>query len=193
MSIRIVLIGLFAGLITACGHEGTGGVAVMDLEAIAAATGQDEIISQRVQEATAGLSAQLEQVVTELQAGLEEERAKIGENPTAEQQQSLAMLAQQAQQQFAQTEGMARQRANDFRAAMIQQFVDQVRPIAAEIATNKGAEAILTESSAVFWHDSNVDITDDVIAEVRARGISLDSMLDDDEEIDVLEDAAPAE
>jgi len=194
MKIRIILIGLLATFVSACGHEGAGGIAVMDLDSIAAATGQDDLISQRVQAAGVQLNAQLEQVVAELQNTLETERAKYGDNPTLEQQQNLAQLAQQAQTEFAEAEEMARQQATQYRSAIIQQFVDQVKPIAAEIAERKGASAILTESPAVFWHDSNVDITDEVIAEVRARGISLDSMLDGDDEIDQpAADTAPVE
>jgi len=106
----------------------------------------------------------------------------LGPGATEEQ---LAEISAAAQQQFTDSQNFARQQATQLRNNLIQQFIDQVRPIAAEIAERKGASAILTESPALFWHDADMDLTDEVIAEVRARGISLDSLLDDDDEIDV--------
>jgi len=180
MKLRLLPALIAALFLTACGHDGSG-IAVLDLDAIASATGQDEQISLRVQAASDELARQLEELVVELDKQIAEETEKLGPDATDQQR---AQLTAAAQAQFNESQNFARQQANQLRGQLIQQFIDKVKPIAAEIAERKGASAILTESPALFWHDSAMDITDEVIAEVRARGISLDSMLDDDDEID---------
>jgi len=182
MKIRLLAALAAVVMISACGHESGSGIAVLDLDAIASATGQDEEIARRAQAGSDELAAQLEALVAQLDKEIEEKRAELGPGATEEQ---LAEISAAAQQQFTDSQNFARQQATQLRNNLIQQFIDQVRPIAAEIAERKGASAILTESPALFWHDADMDLTDEVIAEVRARGISLDSLLDDDDEIDV--------
>jgi len=175
--VRLLVICLSLFTLSACDKLGLSDVAVIDLDAVAAATGQDEIIQQRIQAATQELDAQLQQIAAQLEAQLAEEKEKRG-TMTEQEQQEMAQMTMQARQQFAQVQQEARQKAAQYRAGLIQEFTTQVKPIVAELAEKRGATTVFTESPTLFWHSASVDLTDEVIAEVRARGVSLESIVD---------------
>lgn len=117
------------------------------------------------------LNVQLTNSARNLEKLIEEEREKLGGSPSEEQEQILQSLLQQAQQQYAQLQADAQQRAQQNEVNLVLQFRDRVRPIAEKIAGSRGASVVLTSDQAVFWVDPAVDITGDVITELRAQGI----------------------
>ncbi|MEJ2133168.1 MAG: hypothetical protein P8Y95_16445, partial [Gammaproteobacteria bacterium] len=55
------------------------------------------------------------------------------------------------------------------RAGVVSEFLNDVRPHAAEIAAARGAKLVLTAATNMIWFDASIDITDEVIAAMRAR------------------------
>lgn len=144
---------------------------VVDLTAVGKATGQDESMQEKAQATRDELNVQLTNSARNLEKLIEEEREKLGGSPSEEQEQILQSLLQQAQQQYAQLQADAQQRAQQNEVNLVLQFRDRVRPIAEKIAGSRGASVVLTSDQAVFWVDPAVDITGDVITELRAQGI----------------------
>ena len=180
--IRNILLLLAAGLmLSACdkipqsiGQPGAAkaagsGVAVLDLGAVAKALGRDEVFRQQMESARQQLGQQLTDFSTGLQGQLREEQAKLGEAPTTEQQQELRQKVAQAQRQVQQSRVLARRKAAEFQTNLAVAFRNEVQPIAAEIAREKGASAVVL-SNTLLWFEPVADITGEVIDKMRAKG-----------------------
>jgi Skp family chaperone for outer membrane proteins len=165
------LVTLVAGvaLVAGCAHEGDSGVAILDLTAVAKATGQDEVIRIKAEATRNELMAQLQQLAQNLDQQLAAEVEKIGDKPTAEQQQFLQQLNVQARNQLAQVQQQAQEQANQIEQSLISEFTGSITPLAVEIAKSRGAKVILAQDAYLFWYDPSIDITGEVIAAWRAR------------------------
>jgi Skp family chaperone for outer membrane proteins len=165
------LVALSAGLIIS-GCDQMGGnapVAIIDLGAIAEATGQDEIIQMKAEAMREELGQQLQQVAAELDSNISAEREKMGTPPTAEEEQQLQFMTMQARQQLGEVQAQAQAQAGQAEEAIVMEFRDQVIPLAQEIAAGMGSKIVMADDSYLVWYDESLDITDEVIAAWRAR------------------------
>jgi Skp family chaperone for outer membrane proteins len=155
--------------------KNTGGptTAVIDLEAIAKATGQEAVLEQQMATAREELNNQLTVVIAELEKQLAEEQAKLGDSPDQAEQQRFQQITAQAQQQLAQQRTQAQQQIQRYQAGLIADFRDTVKPISAEIATSRGADVILIFDPMMLWFEPSIDITDEVIGVLRDRNIEF--------------------
>ena len=168
---------------------GGGGIAIMDLSAIAKATGQDEVIRQDAETARAELSAQLQQLATNLEQQLAAEREKVGISPSEADQQRLQEMTMQARQQISNAQMQAQSQASLMEQELVTGFRDKLTPLAEEIAKAKGASAVLAADSYLFWFDPTIDITDEVIAAWRALP-SEEPVADEETAADVADELA---
>lgn len=145
---------------------------VLDLDAVANATGHAEEIRQRIEKADNELNTQLTQIAGQLEQQLADEKAKLGDSPTDEQQQKLNQMTVQANEQLQQVQQIARQQSQQNRLALVNEFRQKVKTVAEEIARNRNARVVLGITENVVWFDSVVDITDEVIAEFRSTSAS---------------------
>lgn len=171
-SVRLVAIALLAFVVAGCDQLGDNraSVAVIDLDAVARALGRDEVIAQQINQANQQLTSQLGDVAEDLQQQLQQEREKyevIGDEAQADLDQKTAAANQRLQQ----TQRVAQQRAAEFRTAVINSFRNEVQPYASEIARERGAATVITVATPMLWFDSEVDITDEVIAAMRKAGL----------------------
>ena len=174
-AVRRVLV--FAGLacltfLAGCEPQGSGraAVAIIDLDAVARALGRDDVIAQQINQANQQLAGQLGQVATNLQQQVQSRRDEyevIGDEAEQELQERTAAANQRLQQ----TQQLAQQRSAQFRQAVINAFRNEVSPYAQEIAAERGAVAVVTVATPMLWFDPEVDITDEVIAEMRRAGL----------------------
>ena len=79
---------------------GGSGIAILDLAAVAKATGQDEIIRQEAEAARAELGAQLQALAANLEQQISAEREKLGITPSDADSQRLQEMTMQARQQI---------------------------------------------------------------------------------------------
>jgi Skp family chaperone for outer membrane proteins len=158
-------------LISGCDQISVGGsdVVIIDLTAVAKATGQDEVIRLKAEAARDELTVQLQQLIQGLEQQLADERAKMGDNPSPEQAQVFQQLNIQARGQLTDAQAQAQAQATQIEQALVAEFRDSVSPLAEEIARGMGASAVLAADPYLFWFDPAVDITDEVIAAWRAR------------------------
>ncbi len=144
-------------------------ILVVDLNAVAKATGRQELMQKELELANTQLSEQLKLVASRLEDSIEEEKLKIGKSPSKAQQQQLEQLVAKAQNQLINTKNLAVQKSSDFRADLIQQFRKEVSEIAQNVARRSGSKLVLVSNYETIWFDPSADITDEVIAIMRAR------------------------
>lgn len=165
------LLALAVLMVSGCEElTGRSSVAVIDLDQVARALGRDDVIAQQINQATQQLSAQLTEVARTLQQELQDERGRyevVGDEAEKELQEKTAAANLRLQQ----TQQLAQQRAAEFRQAVINNFRAEVQPYASEAAKARGAKAVITVATPMIWFDSSVDITQDVIAKMRAAGL----------------------
>ena len=159
-----------ATLLSACGHEKSGGgVALMDLTAVARATGQDEVIRLKADANRQEMMAQLQQTAAQLDQQITAERDKYGEELTPEQDQQIQAMTMQARQQLGQLQNQAQAQINQMEQELVNEFRDGVAPLAAEVAQSMGATIILAQDTYVFWYEGEIDITNEVIEAWKAK------------------------
>ncbi|MCE5279208.1 MAG: OmpH family outer membrane protein [Planctomycetaceae bacterium] len=168
MVIGVVVIACAAGCDKNAGPaKQPGTVAVIDLDKIANGIG----VLQRINEATSTDSANAQQQLVglqnRLQAELNQAVTKAGATPTDEQKRNLEQMRingmgmlERARRQL--SEEVARRRAtalNDFR--------QQVAPIAKNIAKEKGFDLVVIKADVILAMDDEVDISEPVLQEVN--------------------------
>lgn len=173
MNIRIMLpfgLAILMSMLTACDRlQDTPSldVVVIDLEAVAAATGEDKVIEQKMEETRADLTAQLNELATDLEARLEAERAKLDDSASFGAQQDFLLIQAEARQQLAQAQAQAQQEAQRYQAGLVNEFHQKIKPIAGRIAAQHGARITLLADPTNFWFDESAQITAEVIEALR--------------------------
>lgn len=158
-----------AALAAGCGvGPGDGKVAVLDVAAVAKATGQDVVLNSQAEAARKRLEEQLVQIAADLEKELQAEQAKRGGAAAAAKEQSFQLLAAQARQQLAQTQLVAQQKAQEYQLELATQYRQSVKPVAEKIARARGASVILVAGPTLLWFEPALDITAEVIGELRA-------------------------
>ncbi len=148
--------------------QGGPDVAVLDLAAVAKATGQEDEIRIQAEEARNELTKQLQQLAASLEEQLKAERDKIGINQSETDAQRLQGLSIQAQQQINAAQAQAQAQASLLEQQLVNDYRDKVEPLAKDIASELGVSIVVTADANVVWFDPAVDITDEVIAAWRA-------------------------
>lgn len=142
---------------------------VIDINAVANATGQAAIIKKQIEIANKDLSSQLETISNKLNEQLTNEKEKVGKKPTKNDTQNMQQLTIQANQKMQQAKQLASQKSQQYQAALIQQLRKSVIPIAEKIALERNADIVSIVDNSMIWFNPDIDITDEVIAEVRAQ------------------------
>ncbi len=152
--------------------DSTPAVLVVDLDAIAKASGRQELMQKELEFANVRLSEQLKLVASQLENAVTDEKEKIGDKPSEDERQQFDTLLLQAQQQLQNSKQLAVQQANVFRSELILEFRQEVADIAQQIASDRQAQIVMVTSFDALWFDPVADITDEVIAIMRARPLS---------------------
>ncbi len=147
-------------------------ILVVDLDAVAKATGRQEVMQKELEFANVRLTEQLKLVASQLEEAVSDEKDKLGKSPSKEQKQQLEALALQAQQQLANSKNLAVQQSSEIRSDLILKFRQEVAQIAREVAKKSGSKLVVVSGYETLWFDPAADITDEVISVMRARGSS---------------------
>jgi len=167
---KIAAIILILFSLSACDKlQPVSSTAILDLDAIANATGQADVIKQQIEQANQELNSQLATISNKLNEQLAAEKKKMGKKLSKDKQKELHQFTLQANQKMQQARSLAAQKAQQYRAALIQQLRLNIKPIAEKIARNRRADIVITTNSTTIWFDPEIDITDEVIAAVRAQ------------------------
>lgn len=145
---------------------------IVDLDAVSKASGQDEIISEKMKAVNADLTLQLGDIVTSFNKQLADQKKKFGVDISIEEQQKLQEMLIKANQLLAQKQTEANLKAQQYKEGLIKKWRDKIQPLVKAIADKKHATVVLVKSSSVMWFDSAIDITDEMIASLREKPIS---------------------
>ncbi len=149
---------------------GIGAVAVIDLNAIARRLGFDKQMAGAIKQRETSLNQQLVTTKASYEKQLVEKQRGFGPTPTREQAQLLVNMQQQAEASLSQVRQQARNDLTNHTAQLAQHFRGEVRPIAREVAREKGLSVVVTKNDSVLLdYDTAVDITEAVIERVLAR------------------------
>ena len=181
--IIVLLVVIGSGLLSGCDQlelaQPNNDTLLVDFTAVIRATGKDVQVENQLVAANQNLELQLVQAAQDLNKQLADAKAEIGDEPTLEQQQELEQLSVQVNQRMNEVQQLARQKSQQVQVALINQLRDQVRPIAESIARTRGAKAVLMNSEPVLWFDASIDITADVIAQLRANPETIAPIVSD--------------
>jgi len=170
--------------ITLSGCDNSQKTVILDLDAIANATGQAATIKQQIEMANQELNAQLKTISIQLNEQLESEKKKMGpqksgKNISKNDKQNMEQLTLQANKQMQQAKAIANQKSQQYRASLVQKLRQQVSPIAETIARDRGADIVVIATSTMMWFNPDIDITDEVIAEMRANAAKAPVVVED--------------
>lgn len=173
---------LAAGLLTlacavalpGCDQASSAGgtiVGVIDLDAVATATGQaatlEQQLRQRVQAATEQARADLEQLQAQANTELRNLADQFGANPTADQQRQLQNIRQRAQASAQRKQLELNQQQQAIANELKEQFRTDIRPTLNEVARSRGASIVLVLNDNVAVYDTSLDLTQDLIAALK--------------------------
>jgi Skp family chaperone for outer membrane proteins len=163
---------LIAAFLTGCTQSQDADslpVVVIDLEAIASAIGHDVVIQEQMIAAREELNSQLTEMAADLEAMLEAEQAKLDAAPGPAQQEEFEQIQLEAEQKFAQAQAEAQQEAQRYQAGLVNEFHQQVKPVAAQVSAKYGARITLLANPSAFWFDDSAEITEEIIAILQAQ------------------------
>jgi Skp family chaperone for outer membrane proteins len=170
--VALTILFLVAAFLTGCTQSKDGDalpVVVIDLEAIASAIGQDVVIQEQMIAAREELNSQLTEMAADLEAMLEAEQAKLDAAPGPAQQEAFEQIQLEAQQKFAQAQAEAQLEAQRYQAGLVNEFHQQVKPVAAQVSAKYGARITLLADPSALWFDDSADITEEIIAILQAQ------------------------
>lgn len=166
----LAAIALTAGCQKAPDAPATGSVAVIDLDAVARQLGRDTQMAESIKERESSLNEQLQVVQASYQKQITDKKDRLGTEPTDQQTLELTQLQRQAGMNLNQVLVQARESLGQHRVQLIARFREEVKPVAREVAAEKGLSVVVTKNdTVVFAYPSEVDITDAVAAKMLSR------------------------
>ena len=146
----------------------SGGVAVVDLDEVARRTGRDQQMLAQVEQFRQQKNEEVATAQAELQKKLEEFQASLGDDPTPEQQQQLALVQRKLAADFTAIAQQATAAVQQFKQNTVKQYRDDVRPLAREIAASRGLQVVIThQDSFQLAVDPHCDITDELATRLK--------------------------
>ncbi len=177
--VNVLMVSLFLVLLSACANkqqplpvEPKPQVLVLDLTAIAKATGRGAVIADKIEQANARLEQQLTDFKEKIEFRLREEKNKIKSKRDKEAQQHFQVLFVKAQQQMQRAQMQAKQKSQLYKAKLWQAFKNEIKPFAKQIAQSRDASIVRFVDASSLWHSRSVDITDVVIGLLPVATVS---------------------
>lgn len=155
-------------LLTGCGKEPPRPQAVViNLGTVSETTGINAQMKQQLQTMNQQRSAEMQQLSEELGKEIEAEKARLGDSPSAEDEQKIKTMQQQLSKQLMQARSESNANFAKQRSELMQTYIDAIMVVAQQVAVEQGASIVL-KANGVFWSDTAVDITDKVITRMPA-------------------------
>jgi Skp family chaperone for outer membrane proteins len=163
--------------VTGCGQmsgqpasSSRGGMAVVDLDKVAAETGRDRQLAQSLELAQHSLNQSYAKKVESARDQLNEKKKGYGEELSDDEKKEFTQMARSAETQLSQIQNMARQEFEQYKQGQIAKFRAELKPITQEIAAKRGLSIVIPKNEGLLLSvDPGVDITDDVVKVLRER------------------------
>lgn len=174
---RLTLVAMTAAALTLAGCErsssgaGTGSglkPTVVDLDAVAKAVGEDERIKQALRSYTEQLNEQLTAAGENMKEEIRLAQQEYEQDPTEENERAVQLRQARAQRNVQANKLRAQQAINRRRQQLVADFRRRLEPAVERVAEEEGAAVVAVANDNVIWFDEAADITDEVIAALRA-------------------------
>lgn len=140
-----------------------GGLAVIDLDAVAKSVGRDSQMNQALKIRENALNQGLSKLQNTIREQIDQKKAEIGEEPTDEQRTELAKMQIELGNRLAGTRRQAQASLEQYRQQLVAQFRIEVRPVAQQIAQEKGLSVVIPRNEGLLLSvDPGCDITTEV-------------------------------
>lgn len=141
-----------------------GGLAVIDLDVVAKSIGRTQEMNDTLSVRKSALDQALQRGQADLKRQLADKKDEFGENATDEQKAQLAQMERVAGNQLVQAARKAQAQLEDEKQKMIAQFRAEVRPVAQQVASERGLGVVIPKNEGFLLSvDPGVDITADVV------------------------------
>ncbi len=163
--------------VTGCGQFGgssssssRGGMAVVDLDKVAAETGRDRQLAQSLEMAQNSLNQSYAKTVESAKSQLNAKLKEYGEDVSDTEKKEYSEMERSAASQLTQIQNKARADFEAYKQKQIAQFRAELKPISQEIAAKRGLSIVIPKNEGLLLSvDPGVDITDDVIKVLREK------------------------
>jgi len=146
----------------------SGGVGVVDLDAVAKAIGKDLAMSAEAEQKVAQLNQELVQLQGAMNRHLAGKRDELGEDLTDAQKRQLLVAKAKLESQYRDKKAIAERKFARYKQELVEQFREETKPILREVATRRGLSIVIPKNDALLLTVANeVDLTDDVVLEIR--------------------------
>lgn len=157
------------------GNAQSGGVAVLDIDAVARELGVEEKVRVDLLNMQNSLNQELQKTQSALQNQMTGVERAAGQNPTEEQRRQIVATNQQLNSEFNRLKGQAQNTLASERVRLINEFRIKLEPIALEAAKAKNLDVVLMKvTPPVFAFASAVDITEETTKLAREAGMEVD-------------------
>lgn len=147
-----------------------GGLAVIDLDRVAASLGREQEMEDELKQRQASLNDSLRELHQKAREEFDLKKQEYGEKPTDEQQQELQRIQNQLNTALANSQRKAQISLEVHKQELISKFRGDVRPIAQEIAASRGLSVVIPKNDGLLLSiDPGVDITSQVIERMQAK------------------------
>ena len=144
-------------------------MAVVDLDEVARRSGRDLQLNRAVRERKDSLNRQLKEYHTSLRDQYGSKQREFGDRTTQQTEQQLKTIEDQFNLRLNQAQREASQDLSRHRLRLIQQFREEVIPVAREIAAARGLSIVIPKNETLFLtYDPGIDITDEVASRMIA-------------------------
>lgn len=146
-----------------------GGVAVVDLDALARKLGRDLEMQTDAEQRMALLNDELTTLQGALNRQLQDKRQQLGDEPDEQGKVELAAFQRRLETQLLERRRTAETKLAAYRQKQIERFREEVRPVLREVAAEMGLSIVIPKNGTLLLSvDPAVEITDAVVERVKA-------------------------
>lgn len=153
-----------------------GGVAVLDIDAVARQLGVEEKVRVDLLNMQNSLNQELQKTQSALQNQMMGVERAAGQNPSEEQRRQIVATNQQLNSEFNRLKAQAQNTLAQERVRLINEFRIQLEPIALKAAKEKGLHVVLMKvTPPVFTYATEVDITEATAKLAEEAGMRVEA------------------
>ncbi|MDF1753456.1 MAG: OmpH family outer membrane protein [Verrucomicrobiales bacterium] len=169
----VTLIAILSGLALNPIKAADGGVAIVDLDAVAKELGVLEFIAVTLDNMKVAKDAELNKMQQNLQAQMNKAIKDAGDKPSEDERRKVALTNRELETQFQQARAKAAQDIQLEKLKLINNFRNDLKPHALTVAKKKKLHVVLNKvMPPVYAFDDSVDITVELTAEAKKAGLA---------------------
>lgn len=169
---KIILLVISSLLFIGSANAQKGGVAILDIDAVARELGVEANVKATLQKMQDNLNTELNKTKANFESQLKNVQTQAGATPNDETKVQMVRAKQQLNGEFERLRQQAQRTLAQERVTRINQFREKLKPLAMEAAKAKGLSVVIMKiTPPVFGYTDDVDITKDTIARAVKAGL----------------------